>query len=98
MELDIHKDGISISGLSLRYLWKTKELFTTSFLLIPSLIAWCRCLEYGQLMVQGIGEVFSDGIDPSAQAGTREKVGKKLFNNAHKGFTVEIFWALHNCW
>ena len=49
-------------------------------------------------MVQGIGEVFSDGIDPSAQAGTREKVGKKLFNNAHKGFTVEIFWALHNCW
>ena len=25
LELDIHKDGISISGLSLRYLWKTKD-------------------------------------------------------------------------
>jgi hypothetical protein len=25
LELDIHKEGISISGISLRYLWKTKD-------------------------------------------------------------------------
>ena len=36
----------------------------------------------GQLTVQGTGkadwqEVFSDGTDPQAQAGTREEVGNK---------------------
>ena len=36
----------------------------------------------GQRMVRGAGkadwkEVCSDGIDPAAQAGTREEVGKK---------------------
>jgi G:T-mismatch repair DNA endonuclease (very short patch repair protein) len=88
LELDIHKDGISISGLSLRYLWKTKDP-NSKFKLFRGNEALYE--KYKDNLVGGPSIVFSHYQEKSKTLIRKNKVCQKII-----GFDANALylWAI----